>query len=161
MIIDIEGDILLSKASAIAHNIAPNDDFHSGLALELRQRWPGMYKDFRHFCHTTHPKTGSLWAWKGPGSPVIYNLMCQEAAYGQGGRPGKATIEAVHHALTALRKECEREKHPTLALSRLATGVGGLDRPSVKQIIEKEFKASDLRVYVYSTYRPGVAAVEA
>ena len=36
MIQEVSGDILLSKAHAIAHGIAPNDDFHSGLALALR-----------------------------------------------------------------------------------------------------------------------------
>lgn len=32
MLVEVEGDILKSKAQAIAHGIAPNDDFHSGLA---------------------------------------------------------------------------------------------------------------------------------
>ena len=52
MIHEIAGDILLSKAALIAHGIAPMDDFHSGLALALRERWPALYKDFRHYCHT-------------------------------------------------------------------------------------------------------------
>ena len=36
MIHEVEGDILLSSAHAIAHGVAPNDDFRSGLAHALR-----------------------------------------------------------------------------------------------------------------------------
>ena len=45
MIQQVTGDILLSNAQAVAHGIAPNDHFDSGLALSLRQDWPALYKD--------------------------------------------------------------------------------------------------------------------
>ena len=37
MIYEVTGDILLSEAEAIVHGVAPDDDFHQGLALELRK----------------------------------------------------------------------------------------------------------------------------
>ena len=49
MLKEVTGDILLSTAGAIAHGIAPHDNFKQGLALSLREQWPGMYKDFRHY----------------------------------------------------------------------------------------------------------------
>ena len=67
MIIEVTGDILLSSAHAIAHGVAPNDPVHSGLALSLREKWPSMYKDFRHYGQTTHPHQGTIWAWAGAG----------------------------------------------------------------------------------------------
>ena len=60
MIHEVAGDILLTKAKAIAHGVAPNDYFDSGLALELRKQWPAMVKDFRHYVHQTHPKPGEM-----------------------------------------------------------------------------------------------------
>jgi len=160
MIVDVQGDILLSTASAIAHCVAPNDDFHSGLALSLRENWPGMYKDFRHYCRQSHPKTGTIWAWKGPNSPVIYSLLAQEAAYGAGGKPGKADLVALGHSLAELSKACDKEGHKTLALSRLATGVGGLDWKDVKPLIAKHFASSKVRVYQYDVFHKGKKAVE-
>lgn len=56
MIHEVEGDILLTRAQVIAHGVATNDDFKNGLALALRERWPALYKDFRHYCQTFHPK---------------------------------------------------------------------------------------------------------
>ena len=48
MIKDVEGDILLSRAEAIAHGVAPSDHFNTGLAHALREHFPVMVKDFRH-----------------------------------------------------------------------------------------------------------------
>ena len=56
MLLQVTGDILLTKAQVIVHGVAPNDDFHQGLALSLREQWPALYKDFRHYCKTTHIK---------------------------------------------------------------------------------------------------------
>ncbi len=67
MIHEVAGDILLTKAQAVAHGVAPNDHFDSGLALALRENWPAMAKDFRHYAHQTHPKPGELWVWGGVG----------------------------------------------------------------------------------------------
>lgn len=75
MIHAVDGDILNTKAELIAHGVAPNDDFHSGLALALRERYPAMYKDFRHWCHTHAPKPGTVFAWAGPGAHVAPALQ--------------------------------------------------------------------------------------
>ena len=37
MIREVEGDILLTDAEAIAHGVAPHDHFQNGLALALRE----------------------------------------------------------------------------------------------------------------------------
>ena len=42
MIHEVSGDILLTKAQAIAHGVSPNDHFDQGLALALREKWPTM-----------------------------------------------------------------------------------------------------------------------
>lgn len=60
MIKKVKGDILLSGAEAIAHAVAPMDHFESGLAAAIRQDYPALYKDFRHYCQTFHPKPGDM-----------------------------------------------------------------------------------------------------
>lgn len=163
MIKYVEGDILLTSAAAIAHGVAPGDHLETGLALALRERWPAMAKDFRHHCHTTHPKPGELFAWAGAGGVRIVNLLTQEPAEGHHGHahPGKAKLEHVNHALRGLRKLLEDESIATLALPRLATGVGGLAWDEVKHLIEKHLGDVAARVYVYETYKAGVKAREA
>lgn len=103
MIQEVSGDILLTKAQTIAHGIAPNDHFSSGLALTLREQWPAMYQDFRHYCHASHPKPGSAWVWGGTEGKRLVNLFRQEAPPNHHALPGKASVHNVNQALKELR----------------------------------------------------------
>jgi O-acetyl-ADP-ribose deacetylase (regulator of RNase III) len=160
MIKQVSGDILLSKARVIAHGVAPNDDHAQGLAHALREHAPAMYKDFRHYCKTQHPKAGEIWAWAGADGQQIVALFTQTAAYHPGERPGRATLSNVNHALAALRQYLTREKVTSLALPRLSTGVGGLDWEEVRPAIEKHLGDAGIPVIVYATFHAGLAAAE-
>jgi O-acetyl-ADP-ribose deacetylase (regulator of RNase III) len=156
----VSGDILHSQAAALAHGVAPADHFDSGLALALRERWPAMVKDFRHHCQLSHPAPGDAWVWAGADGRRIVNLLTQEPAPASHARPGRATVPHVNHALRELRRIVEKEGFRSLALPRLATGVGGLDWKEVRPLIERHLGDLDLPIYVYETYRPDVAAKE-
>lgn len=163
MIQYVHGDILLSTSPVIAHGVAPNDDFHTGLALQLREQFPAMYKDFRHYAHVGHPKAGDFWVWSGTGphgSVRIASLFTQEGSYEHGGKPGRAHTEHVHHALKKLAKWVESERPASIALPRLATGVGGLEWTAVEPLIQQHLANAGAPVFVYTTYAKGVAAPE-
>lgn len=160
MIREVSGDILLSKAQAIAHGVAPNDHFNSGLALSLRERWPSMVKDFRHFCHHSNPNPGEVWMWGSPDGKRFVNLLTQEPARSANQHPGQAKTEYVNHALKELKKLAEKEKFTSLALPRLATGVGGLNWSDVKPLLEQHLGSLGIPVYVYTEYRANQAANE-
>lgn len=159
MIREVEGDILLTRAAALAHGVAPGDDFKSGLALSLRTQWPAMYSDFRHVCHTDHIGAGDVWSWGGPGGTRIIALLTQEPSEGHG-HPGRAKLKHVNHALKKLRAVIETEGYASVALPRLATGVGGLDWHDVRPLVERHLGDLDIPIYVYATYHPGQAAAE-
>lgn len=159
MITKVSGDILLSEAQAIAHGVAPHDHFNQGLALALRDRFPVMAKDFRHYCHLNNPKSGEAWLWGGP-EGVVINLMTQEAAPDEKAHPGKATAHNIDHALKNLRKIIEQQKLTSIALPRLATGVGGMEWSAVEEMIEKHLGDLDIPVIVYEVYQKGVSAPE-
>jgi O-acetyl-ADP-ribose deacetylase (regulator of RNase III) len=157
---EVEGDILLTRAQVIAHGVSPDDDFHQGLALSLREQWPAMYKDFRHYSHTQTPPAGGLWAWMGSDSKVIVCLFTQDRGGGHGARPGRATLQHVGHALRELHKLAVAEKWRSIALPRLATGVGGLDWKDVRPLVQQHLGGLDAQVIVYSTFHKGVEAKE-
>ena len=162
---EVEGDILLSGAQVIAHGVAPGDHFDSGLALALRERWPSLTKDFRHFCRLEHPKAGGIWMWGGVspdgGAAVrIANLLTQEPADNPTGRPGRASLENVGHALRTLARHVKDEGITSLALPRLATGVGGLQWADVKPLVERYLAETSIPVFVYVVYHKGQKANE-
>ena len=160
MVHEVSGDILLSGAAVIAHGVAPNDHHETGLALSLRERWPAMVKDFRHWCHQTEPKVGGLFAWAGADGRRIVSLLTQEPVAHHGHKAGPAQLAHVNHALRELRRFLEAEKVGSVALPRLATGVGGLDWSDVRPLVHQHLGDLAIPVWVYTSFRPGLAADE-
>lgn len=160
MLYFVSGDVLRSRAHVIAHGVAPNDPMTQGLALALRQRYPSLHKDFHHWCSQQHPQPGEAWVWSGAGGVRIVNLLTQEGGYGEGARPGRATTKWVRESLRALVRMAEVEGFQSIALPRLATGVGGLAWDDVLPVIEERLGAVGIPVYVYAEYRPGRIAHE-
>lgn len=155
MIHEVSGDLLLTKAQGIAHGVAPGEHFDSGLALALREAWPAMAKDYRHYAHSAHPKPGELWVWGGVGGTRIINLLTQEGDHHHGSKPGRATVANVNHCLKRLRHELEKGEIKSLAMPKLATGVGGLDWNDVKPLIQQYLGDLPIPVFVYTTYHKG------
>ena len=165
MIREVEGDILLSDAQVIAHGIATNDPFDSGLALALRERFPSMVRDYRHAMHAKEPKVGEIWAWGGvneEGSTRgIVNLLTQGMqSQAKSARPMKARLEDVNHALRELARLVQAEGIQSVALPRLATGVGALAWDDVKPLIQQHLGGLGIPVIVYEVYRKGEKADE-
>lgn len=160
MIHEVSGDILFSKAQVIAHGVAPNDPMTQGLARALHEKFPAMHKDFHHWCSQRHPAPGQIWMWGGAGGTRIVNLLTQEGGYGHGARPGRASVKHVRDALRELAQLAQAEGFTSIALPRLATGVGGLDWDEVKPVIESRLGELAVPVYVYAEYHAGQAARE-
>lgn len=160
MIEFVTGDILKSKAQALAHGVAPSDHFNQGLALALREQWPSLYKDFRHYCYTQKAEEGALWAWKGAGGPVIFNLFTQKSSETADGTPGSSSETYINNCLKNLTKEIKEQKIKSIAIPRLATGVGRMSWDVVKPLILKHFEGIDTKVFVYEKYQKGLQAQE-
>ena len=159
MIHEVAGDILFTRAQAIAHGIAANDPMSEGLALSLHEEFPSMHKDFHHWCHNSHPAPGAAWMWGGPEGVRIINLITQEGGYGHGARPHKATVKYVRDSLKALNKIIE-EGITSVALPKLATGVGALSWDEVRPLIEERLGDLKIPVYLYTEFHAGQRADE-
>ncbi|WP_456447625.1 macro domain-containing protein [Thiolapillus sp.] len=160
MIKKVEGDILLTNAQVIAHGVSANDPMNQGLAKALHEKYPAMHKDFHHWCHQHHPKPGEAWMWGASDGVRIVNLITQGGGYGHGSKPEPATLPNVNHALKSLHKMALKEKFTSIALPRLATGVGGLNWEEVEPLIEKHLADLDIPIYIYTVFHPGVQAKE-
>jgi O-acetyl-ADP-ribose deacetylase (regulator of RNase III) len=160
MIYEVSGDILLSKAQVLVHGTAPNDPMNQGLALSLHESYPAMHKDFHHWCHQQHPQPGEAWMWGSADGVRVVNLLTRTGGYERGSRPEKANLKHVRDSLRSLVKMVKKESFTSMAIPKLATGVGGLDWNDVKPLIQEKLGELDIPVYVYSEFHAGKQAAE-
>ncbi len=162
MIHEVSGDILLSQAEAIAHGVSPGEHFNQGLALALRERWPSLARDYKHWSHNSHPKPGSIWIWSGVGNTRIICMITQDDgnAHGHRNHAGASHIEYINHTLKELRKLVEKEGLTSLALPKLATGSGRLAWSDVSPLIQHHLGDLNIPIYLYTEYQSGKAAEE-
>ncbi|TNE51992.1 MAG: Appr-1-p processing protein [Deltaproteobacteria bacterium] len=160
MIREVEGDILLTRAHAIAHGVAPNDLFTHGLSLTLRQRWPAMYNDFLRWNKDNQAQPGDVLTWQGVGGVRVVHLFTQESTEEGSVFPGRACLYHVKRCINRLKEEIVDQGIISLALPRLATGAGGLKWDEVSHVIYPDLEEVHIPIVVYATYTPGIAANE-
>lgn len=160
MIQQVSGDILLSQAQVIVHGVAPRDPMNQGLALSLHEKFPAMHKDFHHWCVQHHAQPGDAWMWGSTNGLRIVNLLTQEGSNGHAAHPGRATLKHVRDSLKALAKIAKKESFKSMALPRLATGVGGLEWKDVLPVIEEQLSDLNIPVVIYSEFHAGQQAEE-
>jgi O-acetyl-ADP-ribose deacetylase (regulator of RNase III) len=119
-----------------------------------------MYTDFHRWCHQHNTKPGEAWMWTGPNNIRIVHLITQESLESHDHLHGKATLNNIRHALSALVKIIATEKLTSIALPRLATGAGDLEWDDVCPLIESSLGGLALAVLVHSFYHPGQPADE-
>ena len=98
--------------------------------------------------------------WGGSDGVRIVYLITQEGGYEYGSRPGKATLKYVRDSLKELIKIIKKEAIISIALPKLATGVGGLEWDDVYSIIEEKLGDLDIPVYLYTDFHAGQRAKE-
>lgn len=159
MLYEVDGDILRTRAQVIVQGVSINDPMDRGLGLTLHNLFPAMHKDFHHWCHQQHPKPGEAWSWV-CGERRIVCLITREGIDSHDHRLGKATLKNVNHALRALAKMSTKEHFTSMALPRLATGLGGLLWEDVWPLFENHLQPLDIPVYVYRNFVVGQQAKE-
>lgn len=149
-VIFVRGDLFLSGAQTLGHGVNCRGKMGAGIATEFRRRFPEMFEAYREICRTGELEPGRYFLWK-ESTPWVLNLATQASTHG-------ARPEFVRDALHAFARRCEAEGVTSLALPRLAAGLGGLAWEEVRAILEEAFAELPIPVHVYEEYLPGVQA---
>src|SRR5262245_52805073 len=121
----VSGDLFANRfaASALAHGCNCQGSMGAGIARGFRDRYPGMYEEYRRRCKakTRQFNLGDAWLWKEAGKPWVFNLGTQEGVW-----RARASYEAIEAALGCMREQADHEGVASIAIPRVGTGYGGL-----------------------------------
>lgn len=152
----IKGSIFDTDADVIAHQVNCQGNMENGLAKQIKQRYPEVYKKYKTICEEDLKdkyRTGALrtkllgavqYDCQNKSKPAVVSLYAQEYF----GRDGKCytNYSALRTCLSRLNDLCRGKK---IALPyKIGCGLGGGDWNIVTKIIEDELV--DCEVLLYS-----------
>jgi O-acetyl-ADP-ribose deacetylase (regulator of RNase III) len=159
VIYEVEGDIMLTRAQVIVHNVAVADPMTRGLARKLNERYPAMVEAFREWCEETNPEPGEIWLWEAADKSQVINLITHEGDDDptRVRRPDKI---AVNRCLRRLAKMVAELRIKSLAMPKIAAGDFGLDWADVRGMIHSQLGEVLAPSFIYVVELDGQVASE-
>jgi len=115
----------------------------AGVALAFKQRYPGMFKDYRRDCKHGRVQPGTMHIWKSLTGDWIINFPTKR----DWREPSR--YEDIDAGLDNLRSYLNDVGPVTIALPALGCGHGGLDWDRVSRMIRDKLDGVDARVLVF------------
>lgn len=125
------GDLFSSASPALGHGVNTLGGMGAGIAVEFRRRWPTMYDAYAEACQWGCLRPGGIFVYQAP-NRLIVNMATQ-----QGVGRGSARLEWVRE----VARQVSQLGLETLALPRIAAGLGGLAWDDVAAVLEAELAA--------------------
>lgn len=142
----VNGDIFQSGAEVIVHQVNCQGVMRSGVAKQVREKYPSVFEEYQRFCKNTFSPLGHTLFATAPDGTIIANLFAQDKF----GYDGKCytNYEALKKCLTEVRtKYCNQ----SIAIPYLmACHRGGGDWDKVSKMIEEELEGCDVTFYKYT-----------
>ena len=127
------GDMFSSRAQTLVNTVNCVGVMGKGVALEFKNRYPEMFKDYLQRCeaHTVKPGVPYLYS-------DLFGLKIVNFPTKRHWR-GSSRIEDIQAGLQALIEEIRNRQIHSIAVPPLGCGNGGLDWNKVQPLIVKAF----------------------
>jgi O-acetyl-ADP-ribose deacetylase (regulator of RNase III) len=146
----VKGDLLASpKLAAIAHGCNCAGAMGKGIAMEMRNRWPRMYDEYRSRCHEQQFKLGDVFVWE-EGGTTIFNLGTQRSW------KTRAELPAIKQSLDTMLRLAEQRGIKKIGLPKIGAGLGGLNWAKVKGLLHEIGNHSPICLIVFEQYEPAM-----
>jgi O-acetyl-ADP-ribose deacetylase (regulator of RNase III) len=150
-----KGDIFETPGlHAYAHGCNCTGAMDAGVAVAFRKKWPRMYEEYRLRCEQKKFGLGDVFAWS-EGDDTVYNLGIQEHW------KQKAQLPALSRSLTKMADLASRANIERVGLPRIAAGLGGLDWPRVKKVLNEVGRETKVTLVVFEQFIRGAAPPDA
>ena len=151
MIQIIDGDLLESKADIICHQVNCQGKMNSGVAKQIREKYPEVFQAYQSLCHIysqcQHNLLGVYQIIETYDGKCIANLFGQ-LGYGYDGQQ-YTDVQALKKAMIKLRqKYCLSTKKMSIAMPyKIGCVRGGADWDEVYAMIEEVFQDCDVELW--------------
>lgn len=146
-----KGDIFsLENVSSYAHGCNCAGAMGKGIALQFKNKFPEMYKEYKILCNAGKFVPGDVFDYN-YGVGHVYNLATQSTWR------TKAKIEYIQKSMFRMLELASKEHVSKIAMPTIGAGLGGLIWTDVKEIIcDMSTIYPDIDLYVVEEYLPAL-----
>lgn len=148
MITYVTGDMFSSDRQTLVNAVNTVGVMGKGLALQFKERYPAMYKQYRLKCERDELRIGTLHLYTGYHHWIL-NFPTKRHY------KSKSRLQDVEIGLARLRDEYVDMRITSLALPALGCGYGGLDWKDVQPLIEHYLGDLPIPIEVYAPLPEG------
>jgi|688.fasta_scaffold573284_2 O-acetyl-ADP-ribose deacetylase (regulator of RNase III) len=139
-----KGNILEATEDIIAHQTNCMGVMGGGLAKQIRDKYPNVYKEYKSFCNKAQLLFGNVQLITCSDGKTIANLFGQ---YGYGNDKQYTDYKALEESLENMLFLIRPFKKSIALPYKLGCGLAGGDWNIVYKIIEKVFEDYDVTIY--------------
>ena len=133
-------NILNVESGIICHQVNAMGKMGAGLALDIRKKWPNVYRDYMIAYNEGNLKLGNVIFTKIENCSIIIASCVGQKFYG---RKGKHTIyKAIEKCFEKVEKKSNELKLPVYIPYKIGCGLAGGNWKVVKEIIEGKISNS-------------------
>lgn len=128
----------------IALEVSRDEHFKTPYLKSLKENWPSLAKDYRHYCHVAHPKAGEIWTWVSPEGQKFFHLILDEEAYQSTDR-----AERLHNfkkALKNLKKSIVEGEMKLIELPKIGFHFSDSEIEIAQSLLKEVFHDIDVEV---------------
>ena len=137
----------LDGITSFAHGCNCAGAMGKGIAVQFKNMYPDMYKQYKTLCKHGDFKLGDVFKYN-HGDGYVFNLGTQKTWR------TKAEIHAVEQSLDNMLKIASELEVTKIALPKIAAGLGGLDWGKVKTILNNVAKdVPSIQLFVVENFK--------
>lgn len=148
MIENVNGNLLLANTEALVNAVNCVGVMGKGVALQFKQAWPAMAKDYERLCHAGQMQPGKMHVWEthAPQGPKFLINFPTKRNWRH-----KSRYEDIESGLSALTTTIRERSICSIALPALGCGAGGLSWAKVRPMVESAFTSlEDVLVLLFA-----------
>ena len=129
-IVFARGDLFSTPGvNAFAHGCNCAGAMGKGIAVAFRQRWPEMFEAYKVRCREGRFELGNVFHWRQDGVHV-FNLGTQKTWR------TRAELSAIDKSVAEMIRLAGEAQIDRIALPRIGAGLGGLEWPGVRDLLQ-------------------------
>lgn len=150
MIKIVVGDLLSANEDLIIHQCNAKGKFGSGIALQMKQKYPEVHEAYLEHCKSTFPNDvntllGTVNVCRTHDGKHVANLIAQ-LDYGYDGKR-YTSYDALYDGLSHIKEVCKENNMSVALPQKLGSDRGGASWNVVYAMIEEIFKDYEVTIY--------------